>query len=127
MQWFLLKYLFICVIFIYLFVCFLFFILRMTGPLEWGLYGFSLFQVYHFILRLYYLEWRLLFLKLSSCKTPSLGNIVWDRKIAPLSILNWKRQSVVCFKVLLSIIFFQGLRKMRNFGITNLRTKNGIG
>jgi hypothetical protein len=80
-----------------------------------------------FILRLYYLEWRLLFLKLSSCKTSSLDNVVSNRRIAPLKLLSWKRQSVVCFKVLLSKISLQGLRKMRNFVINDLWTKNGIG
>ena len=57
-------------------------------PSGLGLHGFSLSQVYQFIsfiLRLYYLEWRLLFLKLSSCETSILGNVR----------LKWKNSSVV--------------------------------
>jgi len=116
------MYLFIYVIFIYLFTC-LFPILYPTQdrPSGLGLHGFSLSQV---ILRLSYLEWRRLFLKLSSCKTSSLGNVVSNIRLAPLSLLSSKRQSMVCFKVLLSKISVQGLRKMRNVGITDLRTKN---
>ena len=80
-----------------------------------------------FILRLSYLEWCRLFLKLSSCKTSSVGNVASNRRIAPLSMLSWKRQLAICFEVLLSKISVQDLRKMRNFEKTDLRTKIRIG
>jgi len=75
MQWFLFIYLFICVIFIYLLVCFLFFIVHRTGPLEWVCMSLVYSKLTSFILTLYYLEWRLLFLKLSSCKISSLDKV----------------------------------------------------
>jgi len=84
-------------LFIYLLVCFLFFILHRTGPLEWAYMALVYSKFTSFILRLYYLEWCLLFLKLSSWKTSSLANLVWDRRIAAVSILSWKRKALVCF------------------------------
>jgi hypothetical protein len=80
-----------------------------------------------FILRLPYSEWRRLFLKLRAVKLQVCPTHVSNRGTVPLPVLSWRRQSVVCIKVLLSKISVQGVRKTMNLRITGLRTKNGIG